>query len=203
MRCVGLLVPLLFSQLGLGQTSADQPSLEVTMNWLTKNLHAAKSEVATETTNLDKNGKPKGKTRKDHIRGYVLAANANGCDLVLTTQMVWNLELAKTTVETIPLGRVAVTMESSVREAPNKTAVVTYDPPSSIHIYLTAETALIREAITTHLIDNTAQDTTTVNPSNMTTIELDDSELAPRLVKALQHASEICRAIPPAKPEPF
>ena len=202
MRRIGLLVPLLFSQLGLGQTSADQPTLEVTMNWLTGNLRAAKSEVATETISLDKNGKPKGKTRKDHIRGYVLAANANGCDLVLTTQMVWNLELAKTTVDTIPLGRVAVTMESSVREAPNQTAHVTYNPPSSIHIYLTAETAAIRDAVTTHLIDNSVQDTTTVNPSKKATIELDDAELAPRLVKALQHASEICRTIP-AKQEPF
>jgi hypothetical protein len=202
MRWVGLLVLLLFCRLSLCQTPDDQPSLEVTMNWLIKNLHAAKSEVTTETVALDKNGKPKGKIREDHIRGYVLATNAHGCDLTITSQMVWNLDLAKISVDTIPMGRVAVTMETVPREAPDASKHVTFIPASSIHIYLTAQSALIRDAITTHLIDNSVQDTTTVNPTKRATIELDDAELAPRLVKALQHAAQICSKIP-APSEPF
>jgi hypothetical protein len=202
MRAVGFLLPLLICQLGFCQT-VDQPTLEVTMNWLIKNLRAAKTEVTTETVSLDKNNKPKGKIREDHIRGSILAANARGCDLTITSQMVWNLDLAKMSVDTIPMGRVAVTMETVMREAPDASKHVTFIPASSIHIYLTAEKASIRDEITTHLIDNSVQDTTTVNPLKRATIELDDAELAPRLVKALQHAAEICSKIPGPPPEPF
>ncbi len=107
MRSIGLLIPLLFSQLCFCQTSPDQPSLEVTMNWLTLNLRSARSEVATETISFDKNGKPKKKIKKDTIYATILIAQANGCDLTITTQVRWNLDLAKTIVETIPMGRVS------------------------------------------------------------------------------------------------
>ena len=79
---------------------------------------------------------------------------------------------------------------------------MTFNPPSVIHIYLTAPSALIRDSITNHLMDNSVADTTTIAPSAMTAIELDDAQLAPRLFKALEHASQLCHAVP-TTPEPF
>jgi hypothetical protein len=202
MRFTGLLIPLLFSQLCLCQTSTNQPSLEVTMNWLTTNLLSARSEVVTETIPLDKNGKPKNKVKKDTIDAVILTANANGCDLTLRTQVKWNLDLVKTSIETIPLGRITATMEPYTRENPDKsTHRMTFNPPSVLHIYLTAPSALIRGSVTTHLIDNSVSDTTTTLPATRTAIELDDAQLAPRLLKALQHASQLCQST--VAPEPF
>ena len=203
MRSIGLLIPLLFSQLCLCQTSTDQPSLEVTMNWLTTNLLSARSEVVTETIPLDKNGKPKNKVKKDNIYATILVAQANGCNLMITTQVRWNLDLAKTSVETIPMGGVTVSMGEYTRVNPNKDTRMTFTPPSVIHIYMTAPSALIRDSITTHMIDNSMADTTVTNPSAKTAVELDDAQLAPRLFKALEHASQLCHAVAPPPSEPF
>jgi hypothetical protein len=60
---------------------------------------------------------------------------------------------------------------------------------------------LIRGSVTTHLIDNSVSDTTTTLPATRTAIELDDAQLAPRLLKALQHASQLCQST--VAPEPF
>jgi hypothetical protein len=185
----------------LCQTSADQPSLEVTMNWLTANLTSVKSEVVTETIPLDKNGKPKNKVKKDNITAVILIAHADGCDLSLRTQVKWNFDLVKTSVETIPLGRITATLESYTRVNPNKDTHMTFNPPSVLHIYLTAQSAVIRDSVTTHLIDNSVSDSTVTTPSTRTALELDDAQLAPRLLKALQHASELCRTS--STPEPF
>jgi hypothetical protein len=202
MRSIGLAIPLLFSQLCFCQMSHDQPSLEVTMNWLSTNLRSAKSEVATETISFDKDGKPKKKIKKDTIYATILIAQANGCDLTITTQVRWNLDLAKTSVETIPLGKVTVSMGDYTRVNPDKDTKMTFNPPSVIHLYLTAPSALIRDSITSHLIDNSVADTTTIAPSSRTAVELDDAQLAPRLFKALEHASQLCHTVPD-KPEPF
>ena len=203
MRFTGLLILLLFSQLCLCQTATDQPSLEVTMKWLTANLVSARSEVVTETIPLDKNGKPKNKVKKDIIDAVILTASANGCDLTLRTQVKWNFDRVTTSIETIPLGRITATLETYTRDNPDKkTHTMTFNPPSVLHIYLTSQSPLIRDSVTTHLIDNSVSDSTTTLPSSRTAIELDDAQLAPRLLKALQHASQLCQG-PPAAPEPF
>ena len=176
MRFTGLLILLLFSQLCLCQTATDQPSLEVTMKWLTANLVSARSEVVTETIPLDKNGKPKNKVKKDIIDAVILTASANGCDLTLRTQVKWNFDRVTTSIETIPLGRITATLETYTRDNPDKkTHTMTFNPPSVLHIYLTSQSPLIRDSVTTHLIDNSVSDSTTTLPSSRTAIELDRS----------------------------
>jgi hypothetical protein len=202
MRSIGLLMLLAFSQVCFCQTPTDAPSLEVTMNWLVANLRSAKSQINTETVVFDKNGKPKAKTRKDTVDSVVLMAKADGCELTIMTQVKWNFDLAKTSVETIPMGRVNVTLEDFTREAQTPGAHITYNPASTIHINLTAPSALIRNSITTHRIDNSVSDSTTTVQSKRTSVELDDAQLAPRLLKAMEHASQLCHAIP-TTPEPF
>ncbi len=132
MRSIGLVIPLLFSQLCFCQMSHDQPSLEVTMNWLSTNLRSARSEVATETISFDKDGKPKKRIKKDTVYATILIAQANGCDLTITTQVRWNLDLAKTSVETIPLGKVTVSMGDYNTRPSNPNKRHAYDVQSAL-----------------------------------------------------------------------
>lgn len=186
--------------------SSAEPSLEVTMKWLTDNLPNARSDSFEVDVRIDKNGKPDKKhpARSQTSSWVVTGAKANGCVLTISKRLtVDQSEYQIFSMDDIPLDRTEVKLTTQVRINGIPTVETeTFTPPSTTVISFSAGPTEIREKTLRHWTDNTSPDQSTNETTSGASFEIDDAEFAGRLFKALSHAAQLC-AVRPKIAEPF
>ncbi len=193
-------------------TDANQPSLEETLGWLKSKLPEVQSQYHVEATAQWCPPKPcVDEVTSIDYRSKVTKVDLDGCKLKLSQEFSTGINYASpvthTTVSSFSLPDVITVSQEEVSHEEEAgwpflwVTKATVYPKSRFVLAIVTKYPSIHETTLLHVPGRPPLETSASVPASDLKIEMDDGFLAPRLVKALQHAVELCKIS--YKPEPF
>jgi hypothetical protein len=184
-------------------TTPQQPTLKETTAWLETHL-VGLSRKSKVTTNYKATKKyhPKDADRQTStFSNVVLEAGFNQCLLNIHEQSYVNDSVSSETFTSISLDRMTqASWKSQTQPGENTDKLsTTFDPDTYVEVRMNGLPASAKWRMVSIPADDT--DPPKAGSDDWYSFATDDKDIAPRLVKALNHAIELCHA--GAKPEPF